>query len=92
MNEKFDFAYYYDTSGRIVFVHWEMWGDHKLLLRFTELDEELQVLKFSFSKKATKFETIFHLIWHFLSKLQIKWKIVSNFVFFLEKLNFKRQI
>ena len=32
-------------------------------------------------------ETIFHLIWHFLSKRQIKWKIVSNFLTFLKKLN-----
>ena len=31
------------------------------------------ILKFSFSKNATKFETIFHLI------CQIKWKIVSKF-------------
>ena len=39
-------------------------------------------------KRPQKFETIFHLIWHFLSKRQIKWKIISFFVAFLEKLNF----
>ena len=37
-------------------------------------------LKFRFSKKATKFETISHMIWRSLSfKCQIKWEIVSNF-------------
>ena len=30
-------------------------------------------------KRQQKFETIFLFIWHFLSKRQIKWKIVSNF-------------
>ena len=44
-------------------------------------------LKFGHSEKATKFETISHLIWHSLSKRQIKWGIVSNFVAFLENLN-----
>ena len=32
-----------------------------------------------FSKKATNFETISHLIWRLLRKCQIKWVIVSNF-------------
>ena len=36
------------------------------------------ILKFSFFKKATKFETMFHLIWRLLRKCQIKWKMVSN--------------
>ena len=49
-------------------------------------------LKFRFSKKATKFETISHLIWHLLSERQIMWEIVSNFVAFLENLNFKAKI
>ena len=40
-------------------------------------------------KKPQKFESIFHLFWHLLSKRQIKWKIVSYFVAFLENLNFK---
>ena len=48
-------------------------------------------LKFGHSKKATKFEMIFHLIWRLRSKFQIKWKIVSNFVAFLENLNFTIQ-
>ena len=39
-------------------------------------------------KRQQKFETISHLIWHLLSKRQIKWEIVSNFVAFLENLNF----
>ena len=39
-------------------------------------------------KRSQKFETIIHLIWHFLSKRQIKWKIVSKFVAFLQLLNF----
>ena len=45
-------------------------------------------VKFWYSKKATKFETIFHLIGRLLSKFQIKWKIISDFVAFLENLNF----
>ena len=36
-------------------------------------------IKFRFFKKATKFETISHMIWHLLSKCQIKWEIFSNF-------------
>ena len=39
----------------------------------------MPLLKFSFSKKATKFETIFHFIWRVLSKYQIKWKIILKF-------------
>ena len=39
-------------------------------------------------KRPQKFETISHLIWHLLSKRQIKWEIVSKFVAFLENLNF----
>ena len=46
-------------------------------------------LKFGhFLKRPQKFETSFHLICHLLNRCQIKWKIVSNFVAFLEKLNF----
>ena len=41
-------------------------------------------IKFGHSEKDTKFETIFHLIGHLLSKCQINWKIVSNFMAFLE--------
>ena len=40
-------------------------------------------------KRPQKFETISHLIWYLLSKHQIMWEIVSNFVAFLENLNFK---
>ena len=39
-------------------------------------------------KRPQKFETISHLIWHLLSKRQIKWEIASKFVAFLENLNF----
>ena len=39
----------------------------------------LDILKFRFSKKITKFETISYMIWCALSKCQIKWEIVSNF-------------
>ena len=39
-------------------------------------------------KRPQKFNTISHLIWHLLSKRQIMWEIVSNFVAFLENLNF----
>ena len=35
-----------------------------------------------------KFETISHEIWILLSKRQIMWEIFSNFVAFLENLNF----
>ena len=37
------------------------------------------LLKFRFSKKATKFETISQIIWCLLSKCQITWEIVPNF-------------
>ena len=37
------------------------------------------LIKFRFSKKATKFETISNMIWRLHSKFQIKWEIVSNF-------------
>ena len=36
-------------------------------------------------KRPKKFETITHFIWQLLSKRQIKWEMVSNFVAFLEK-------
>ena len=39
----------------------------------------VQFIKFRFSKKATKFETISHMIWGLPSTCQIKWEIVSNF-------------
>ena len=39
-------------------------------------------------KRPQKFETISHLIWQLLNKRQIMWEIVSNFVAFLENLNF----
>ena len=47
-----------------------------------------QLLKFRLSKKDTNFETISHMIGRLVSKRQIKWNIISNFVAFLEKLNF----
>ena len=40
-------------------------------------------------KRPQNFVTIFHLLWRLLSKCQSKWEIVSNFVAFLEYLNFK---
>ena len=49
---------------------------------------KILVLKFRFSKKATKFETISHMIWRLLSKCQIKWEIVSSFLAFSEYPNF----
>ena len=39
-------------------------------------------------KRPQKFGTISHLIWNSLGKRQIIWEIVSNFVAFLENLNF----
>ena len=39
-------------------------------------------------KRPQKCETISHWIWHLLSKRHIMWEIVSNFVAFLENLNF----
>ena len=47
-------------------------------------------IKFGHSEKATKFETISHLIRHLLSKRQIMWEIVSNFVAFSECPNFNK--
>ena len=42
--------------------------------------QKIHHIKFRFSKKAAKFETISHMIWRLLSKCQkIKWEIVSNF-------------
>ena len=46
-------------------------------------------LKFGRSEKAKKFEKISHFIWHLLSRRQIKWETASNFVAFLENLNFE---
>ena len=46
---------------------------------FLDLYPNTVYLKFRFSKKATKFETISHVIWRLLRKCQIKWEIVSNF-------------
>ena len=46
------------------------------------------LLKFGHSEKATKIWKISLLIWHLLSKRRIMWEIVSNFVAFLENLNF----
>ena len=45
-------------------------------------------LKFGHSEKATKIETISNMIWLLLSKRQIMWEIVSNFVAFLKNLTF----
>ena len=45
-------------------------------------------INFGIMKRPQKFETISHLIWHLLSKRQIRWKIISKFVAFLENLNF----
>ena len=48
---------------------------------------KLASIKFSFSKKATKLETLFPLIWCLLRKCQIKWKILwplQNFRTLLE--------
>ena len=55
---------------------------YRLTPAFFEKDvqQRLVLLKFRFSKKATKFETISHMIWRLLSKCQIKWEIVSNFL------------
>ena len=53
------------------------------------LPEEMNLFKvLDILKRPQKFETISHLIWHLLSKRQIMWEIVSNFVAFLENLNF----
>ena len=53
----------------------------------SDYNKEIFSIKFSFSKKATKIETIFYLIWR-----QMKWKIVANFCGFSECLNFMRSI
>ena len=50
----------------------------KEIIVFCEKNE-WQFIKFRFSKKATKFETISHMIWRLLKKFQIKWEIISNF-------------
>ena len=44
----------------------------------TKIAWQENYLKFRFSKKAIKFETISHMIWRLLSTCQIKWEIVSN--------------
>ena len=51
----------------------------------TKMSCNFQSLKFNFSKKATKFETIFHLIWRLLSDCQIfvAFSECPNFTWFL---------
>ena len=46
------------------------------------------MVKFGYSEKATKIWWSSTWFDAYLGKRQIKWKIVSNFVAFLEKLNF----
>ena len=45
-----------------------------------------------FSKKATKIDKIFTTIWHLLHNLKSTVKILSNFVVFLENINFNDQL
>ena len=40
-------------------------------------------------KSPQKFERISHFIWNLVSKRQFKWETASNFVAFLENLNFE---
>ena len=53
----------------------ELWSEwlSSLFGHKTNLDLNL---KFRFSKKATKFETIYNMIWRLISKCQIKWEVV----------------
>ena len=54
-------------------------NEHIVLLSIMFFVIVVFLLKFRFSKEATKFETISHVIWRLLSKFQIKWEVVSNF-------------
>ena len=54
------------------------------------LVSSFRVISLHILKRPQKFETISHLIWHLLSKRQIMWEIISNFVAFLEKQNFTK--
>ena len=53
--------------------------DDRFTITTIDAQPRSSLVKFRFSKKATKFETISHLIWRLLSKCQIKWEIISNF-------------
>ena len=74
------------TSGSVnlCIIHWT--GPSK-----KECDELLPknaILKFMFSKKATKIDEIFTVYWHLLHNVKSSVKISSNFVAFLENVNF----
>ena len=74
-------------SGKVFFIKFH-WPDEKFTVTITGW--QLLATHKKISSKVRKFwrgHKIFHLIWHFLSKHQIKGKSVSNFVAFLEKLN-----
>ena len=45
-----------------------------------------------FSKKATKFDKIFTTIWHYVVSVKSTVKITSNFVAFLENMNFTTRV
>ena len=59
--------------------------DLKVSFKPSRKIKDFVFLKFGHSEKATK---IWNVIWHLLSKRQIMWENVSNFVAFLENLNF----
>ena len=64
--------------------YWYVWEKKDLKNRDLTCNKCSDILK-----RPQKFETISNLIWHLLSKRQIMCEIVSNFVAFLENLNFK---
>ena len=54
------------------------WGESTPKVQISESPRK-KTSKRIFSEKATKYDEIFQLIWRLLSKIQIKWKILSNF-------------
>ena len=54
------------------------WGKSTSKVQISESPRK-KTSKRIFSEKATKYDEIFHFIWRLLSKIQIKWKILSNF-------------
>ena len=67
-----------NIKGGANFCVWYPWSNFKFALNMAFMWNERH-LKFRFSKKATKFETISHMIWSLVSRCQTKWEIVSNF-------------
>ena len=52
----------------------------------------MTIIKFMFSRKATKIDEIFTIVWHLLHTVKLTVKILPIFVAFLENMNFMRNL